>query len=56
MAVAGRLAHQVLHRGERLGGLSGPAPLAFGCGIGDGPQFAPRVRGAQLVVRAGVGA
>jgi hypothetical protein len=38
MAVAGRLAHQALHRGERLGGLSGPTPLAFGCGIGDGPS------------------
>jgi hypothetical protein len=52
MAVADRLAHQVLHRGERLGGLGGPAPLAFGRGIGDGLQLAQGVGTAQLVVMA----
>jgi hypothetical protein len=43
-ALAGRLAHQVLHRGERLGRLGGPAPLARRRGIGDGLQLAQGVR------------
>jgi hypothetical protein len=34
----------VLHRGERFGGLGGPAPLARGRGIGDGLQLAQGVR------------
>jgi hypothetical protein len=52
--LADRLAGQVLHRGERLGGLGGPAPLAFRRGVADGLQFAQGVRAAQLVIRAGV--
>ena len=54
-ALADRLADQRLHRGERLGGLGGPAPLACGRGVGDGLQFPQRVRAAQLVIRGGVG-
>jgi hypothetical protein len=53
-AVAGRLAHQCLHRGDRVGGLGGPAPLAGGCAVGDGLQFPQGVRAAQLVISAGV--
>jgi len=43
-SLADCLAHQVLHRGERFGGLGGPAPLACGSGVGDGLQLAQHVR------------
>jgi len=42
-SLADRLAHQVLHRGERLGGLRGPAPLALRRAVGDGLQLAQGV-------------
>jgi len=53
-ALADRLADQLLHRGERVGGLGGPAPLALGGQVGDGLQFPARMCAAQLVARSGV--
>jgi len=49
--VADRLAYQLLHRGDRVGSLRGPAPLALRCGISDGLQLAQGVSTAKLVIR-----
>ena len=54
LALADGFADQGLHRGDGLGGLGGPAPLACGGGVGDGLQVAQGVGGAELVIRAGV--
>jgi len=43
-SLADRLADELLHPGERFGGLRGPAPLALWRGIGDGLQFTQGVR------------
>ena len=47
--MADRLAYQALHRGEGLGDLGGPAPLARGRGIGDGLQ--PATPAAAMMSR-----
>ena len=47
--MGGRFADEFLHRGERFGGLGGPAPLAVGRGVGDGLKFPPGVGAAKLV-------
>jgi len=49
--LADRFADELLHPGERVGGLRGPAPLACWRGIGDGLQLTQGVRTAKLMVR-----
>jgi hypothetical protein len=55
VAMADRLAHQLLHRGDGLGCLADPAPLASPGGVGDGLQFPQGVRTAKLVAGGGIG-
>ena len=55
LALADCLADPLLHRGDGLGGLSGPAPLPVRRGVADGLKLAEGVGAAKLVAGVDVG-